>query len=285
MNEKIEIWEDITGYEGLYQVSDLGNIKSLSKEVSNRNGVFVKKDKVLKKYQDKDGYNTVNLYKNKEKKLYKVYRIVATQLIPNPENKPTVNHINSIRSDDRKVNLEWNTYSENNKHAFDFGFQKPMRGDKCWIYNINPDLHPTSKEVIDLSNGKTYGSLKSACLDLKIKYSSMLSKISLNGKGKNDTSLMYLSELEELPNNIIIKIGNKEFNFNSEYQSKWIKIESEKDLPKEKGLKCLFLCVHGNTTYISDDVLEDPKWFVNKYSHWRLKDEIKDPILKVQNSK
>ena len=58
----------------------------------------------------------------------------------------------------------------------------------------------------------------------------------------------------------------------------WIKIEGEKDLPKEKGLKCLFLCIHGNTTYISDDVLEDPKWFVNKYSHWRLKDEIKDPI-------
>ena len=58
----------------------------------------------------------------------------------------------------------------------------------------------------------------------------------------------------------------------------WIKIESEKDLPKEKGLKCLFLCIHGNTTYISDDVLEDPKWFTNKYSHWRLKDEIKDPI-------
>ena len=68
-------------------------------------------------------------------------------------------------------------------------------------------------------------------------------------------------------------------------QDKWIKIESEKDLPKEKGLKCLFLCIHGNTTYISDDVLEDPKWFANKYSHWRLKDEIKDPILKVQNSK
>ena len=54
----------------------------------------------------------------------------------------------------------------------------------------------------------------------------------------------------------------------------WIKIESEKDLPKEKGLKCLFLCIHGNTTYISDDVLEDPKWFVDKYSHWRLKDPI-----------
>ena len=58
----------------------------------------------------------------------------------------------------------------------------------------------------------------------------------------------------------------------------WTKIENEDDLPKEKGLKCIFLCIHGNTTYISDDVLEDPKWFANKYSHWRLKNEIKDPI-------
>ena len=63
-----------------------------------------------------------------------------------------------------------------------------------------------------------------------------------------------------------------------ENNNDWVKIESEEDLPKEKGLKCLFLCIHGNTTYISDDVLEDPKWFATKYSHWRLKDEIKYPI-------
>lgn len=121
---------------------------------------------------------------------------------------------------------------ENNKHAHTHGFKKPMKLDKCWLYNINPDLHPASKEVINLKSGKIYKSLKSACLDLEIKYSTILSKISLNGKGKNDTDLMYLSELKELPNEIKITIGNKEFSFKSELENKWISIESEDDLPK-----------------------------------------------------
>ena len=58
----------------------------------------------------------------------------------------------------------------------------------------------------------------------------------------------------------------------------WIKIESVEDLPKEEGLKCLFLNIHGNTTYISDDILYDPDWFNQKYTHWRIKNEIKDPL-------
>lgn len=123
--------------------------------------------------------------------------------------------------------------SDKTKSDFESGFQKPMKKEKCWIYKIDSDKHPTAKEVIDLSSGKVYGSLKTACLDLKIKYSSMLSKISTNGKGKNDTSLMYLCELKELPNQIKINIGNKDFTFNSEIQNNWIKIESENDLPME----------------------------------------------------
>ena len=75
-----------------------------------------------------------------------------------------------------------------------------------------------------------------------------------------------------------LKLDIKNEKLERKFNGDQNQIESEKDLPKEKGLKCLFLCIHGNTTYISDDVLEDPKWFVNKYSHWRLKDEIKDPI-------
>ena len=59
----------------------------------------------------------------------------------------------------------------------------------------------------------------------------------------------------------------------------WIKIKSEDDLPKKLGLKCIFLNIHGNTTYISDDVLYDPKWFNQKYTHWRIKQEIKDPVF------
>ena len=69
------------------------------------------------------------------------------------------------------------------------------------------------------------------------------------------------------------------FNKNIFFDNGWTKIESEDDLPKELGLKCIFLNIYGNTTYISDDVLYDPKWFNQKYSHWRMKHEIKDPIF------
>ena len=82
-------------------------------------------------------------------------------------------------------------------------------------------------------------------------------------------------------NKINVRAEGNKILFYREGEDDWFfgtRIENEKDLPKEKGLKCLCLCGHGNTTYISDDVLEDPKWFANKYSHWRLKYEIKDPI-------
>ena len=59
----------------------------------------------------------------------------------------------------------------------------------------------------------------------------------------------------------------------------WIKIESEKDLPKEKGLKCLFLNKNNmHTTYISDDVLYDSDWFFRRYTHWKIKNEFKYPL-------
>jgi len=211
-----EYWKQVVGYEGLYEVSNLGNIKSLSKKVSNGNGFFVKKEIILKPYLDKNGYGTVNLYKDKKKTLLKVHRIVGLAFIPNPQNKPTINHKNSIRNDNRVENLEWNTHSENNQHAFDSGFQKPMKKDKCWMYNINPDLHPASKDVINLKTGKIYKSLKTACIDMNIKYSTAISKVALSGKGKNDTDLMYVSDVSELPKTIIVKIGNRDFKFHQD---------------------------------------------------------------------
>lgn len=230
-----EIWRDVVGYEGFYLVSNLGNVKSLAKEVLNGKAKFVRNGKILKPYLNKDGYPTVNLYLGSKKKLLNIHRIVALAFIENLEKKPTINHKNSIRYDNRVENLEWATYSENNKHAHDFGFKKPNKGEKCWIYDIDPDNHPSAKEVIDTSTGKIYGSLKSACLDLGIKYSTMLSKIYINAKGKNDTNLMFLSDLKELPNKVIIKIGNREFSFKSELQSDWIRIEEDgSNLPKKR---------------------------------------------------
>ena len=102
----MEIWKDIKKFEGIYQVSNLGNIKSL-------NNNKTKKEKILKLNKDKKGYLYVDLYKNNKSKRFVVHRLVAEAFIPNPENKPCIDHINTIRDDNRVENLRWVTYKEN----------------------------------------------------------------------------------------------------------------------------------------------------------------------------
>lgn len=109
-----EIWIDIEGYEGMYQVSNMGRVKSLERKVyiSSKNVYGTKKPKILKSYLDGYGYPTVKLFKDGKKKNYHIHRLVAAAFIPNPENKPTVDHINAIKTDNRVDNLRWFTYSE-----------------------------------------------------------------------------------------------------------------------------------------------------------------------------
>ena len=95
-----EIWKDIEGYEGLYQVSNLGRIKSLVK-----NGC--KQEKITTGALRKDGYMMIYLSKNGKKKYHSVHRIVAKVFIPNPNNLPYVNHKNENKADNRAINLEW----------------------------------------------------------------------------------------------------------------------------------------------------------------------------------
>lgn len=108
-----EIWKDIAGYEGLYQVSNMGRVKSLQKERSNGKSFYITDEKILKATKDKEGYENVFLYKNKKFKVCKVHRLVAIAFIYNPKNKPEVDHINTIRNDNRVENLRWVTRSEN----------------------------------------------------------------------------------------------------------------------------------------------------------------------------
>ena len=113
------MWKDIKGYEKLYMVSDMGEIKSLPK--NHRYGSKV--ERILKGRPDKDGYLRVNLSKDGKLKEAKVHRLVANAFIPNPQNKPTVNHKNALVSDNRLSNLEWFTYSEQNKHLYKMGLK------------------------------------------------------------------------------------------------------------------------------------------------------------------
>ena len=160
-----EIWKDIKGYEGLYQVSNLGNVRSLDRYKKNNKGKYLQRGVVLKKNHDKDGYSIVGLYKSGNSCTKKVHRLVAQAFIPNPKNKPTVNHKNGIRDDDKLSNLEWATMSENQLHAFRVLKRKPVIPNK---EQIEKSLKSKYKKVIQyemqiiIKETARYGSIKEA---------------------------------------------------------------------------------------------------------------------------
>lgn len=106
----MEIWKDILNYEGLYQVSNYGNIKSLNR--INRNGKTVH-EKILSQAKGTSGYLQVNLSKDNEAKIFQVHRLVAVAFIDNPDNKPQVDHIDNNKHNNHVENLRWVTGKEN----------------------------------------------------------------------------------------------------------------------------------------------------------------------------
>lgn len=108
-----EEWRDVAGYEGIYQISNLGNVRMIEHYTSYVKGTVMKIPAKNLYIGWSNGYRTVWLSKNKERKLKKIHRLVAEAFIPNPENKPCIDHINTIRHDNRIENLRWCTYKEN----------------------------------------------------------------------------------------------------------------------------------------------------------------------------
>lgn len=117
-----EEWRDIAGLEGRYQVSNFGRVKSLDREEYRRDAhgghaTFRYRGRLLSLVKNSKGYNIVPLGKNRP--WVSVHRLVAEAFIPNPENKPFINHIDGVRTNNRVANLEWCTNQENQIHARD----------------------------------------------------------------------------------------------------------------------------------------------------------------------
>lgn len=117
-----EIWKPIKGYEGLYEVSNLGRVKALARKKNCNKGYGTIKEHIMKQTSANSDYCRVPLT-NKEhiKKYYLVHRLVATAFIPNLDNLPQVNHIDGNKLNNVADNLEWCTREDNIKHAYKIG--------------------------------------------------------------------------------------------------------------------------------------------------------------------
>lgn len=145
--EEQEIWKDVQGYEGLYQVSSLGRVKSLKRYVRcPRNGENAKRivPEIILKSAIRNNYLCIELFINGIGTMFSIHRLVAIAFIPNPENKPEVNHLFGNKLDNRASMLEWATKSENQKHAFINGLKKPVKGEN----HYNSKL--TNNQVIEI---------------------------------------------------------------------------------------------------------------------------------------
>ena len=123
-----EIWKDIENYEGCYQVSNLGRVRSLTRKVKTFNGFRTTKGQLLKPLKTNTNYYRVDLKRNQKDKYISIHRLVAQAFIPNPNNYPVINHIDGDTSNNAVTNLEWCTQSHNIKEAYRVGRAKPTSG-------------------------------------------------------------------------------------------------------------------------------------------------------------
>jgi hypothetical protein len=145
----MEEWKDIVGYEGLYQVSNTGRVKSL------------KKCELLMKHQISNcGYCRVSLRKPKSSIKYSIHRLVAEAFLPNPNNLPQVNHIDGNKLNNLVDNLEWNTRSENQKHAYRNRLQISLKGEK---HNMNKLTQLQVNEIREKYATKKYSQAELSC--------------------------------------------------------------------------------------------------------------------------
>lgn len=181
MDNQIEIWCDIAGFESKYLVSSFGRVKSIARIVSKKwkDKTVLKpvKERVLKPIRGVDGYLRVGLHEGGKIKVYAIHQLVARAFIPNPEKKKTVNHKLGIKDDNRVSELEWATHSEQGFHAFAVLGRKKIFGrtkEKAYWYGKGgPNHHSVgNKYALGKTGELAYASKKVKCSTLDIVFAS-----------------------------------------------------------------------------------------------------------------
>ena len=179
-----EIWKDVKGYDGKYQVSNLGHVRSMS-------FAHTRQAKVLKATPTNCGYVKVELYANGKGKVKYVHRLVAQAFIPNPDNKPQVNHIDGNKDNNVASNLEWCSPGENQTHAIAHGLREPspMTGRKG-------KLCPTSKPILQYDLEGNFIKRWDSIADANRSFGKGHSNISLCLTGRHKTAYGFKWEYE-----------------------------------------------------------------------------------------
>lgn len=144
-----EIWKDIKDFEGMYQVSSFGRVRSVDRLDSM--GRLHKGD--IKAIRDNGhGYKVVQMYKDNKPKIGYIHRLVATAFIENPDNKPEVHHIDSDRSNNKLENLQWVTSKENNNFPEHI---KSMKKNPNWLKNSKSAMAKARDKAIIVNSYRT----------------------------------------------------------------------------------------------------------------------------------
>ena len=126
-----EIWKKVQGFEGLYEVSNKGRVRSIDRYVTGKNGKkYFRPGRILSLTEKENGYLSVSLWKNNKGHSLYVHRLVGKAFIPNPNNLPTINHKDGNKQNNNVSNLEWMTYYDNNEHAIKHGLRHDNHNNK-----------------------------------------------------------------------------------------------------------------------------------------------------------
>lgn len=135
-----EVWKSIDGFEGLYEISNLGRVKTCQHVIMRKRGrAYPVPERIIKGSCDTKGYYQVELKKDGKRNIRFIHRLVAEAFIENPEGKKQVNHKDGDKTNNMAENLEWVTCLENIRHAWEHGLNKPIKGENHGNHVLTED--------------------------------------------------------------------------------------------------------------------------------------------------